>query len=65
MLEDVKLMHEMEKAPLHHDRLDEAQLNIKGDREVLERFRQIAKQDGFRFIGLYRDPGSGIYCAGL
>jgi len=31
---------------------EEGQINIKGDRDSIERFRAIAKRDGLRLIGL-------------
>ena len=32
----------------------ESQINIKGDRAEIERFRRLAKRDGYRLIGLLR-----------
>ncbi|NJO55861.1 MAG: hypothetical protein HC834_05340 [Rhodospirillales bacterium] len=32
----------------------ESQINIKGDRTEIERFRRLAKRDGYRLIGLLR-----------
>ena len=32
----------------------ESQINIKGDRAEIERFRRVAKRDGYRLIGLLR-----------
>jgi hypothetical protein len=32
----------------------DGQINIKGDRSEIDRFRRLAKRDGFRLIGLLR-----------
>lgn len=32
----------------------DSQINIKGDRADIERFRRLAKRDGYRLIGLLR-----------
>jgi hypothetical protein len=33
---------------------EESQINIKGDRADIERFRHVARRDGLRLIGLLR-----------
>lgn len=36
------------------DDVEESQINIKGNANDIQRFRQIAKRDGLRLIGLLR-----------
>jgi hypothetical protein len=43
-----------ERGAADADSVEESQINIKGNARDIQRFRQIAKRDGLRLIGLLR-----------